>query len=332
MNYSLSVTQNDVYDMHCEKKMHFNVKNVHSCIENRLEKDALGFFNEKFKHASNYSIVERNSLFTSDVRIKESTSIPLFSLYFILNGTNGYQFTNNDTVIRYGTNNIWSFAPEEERCIISRKNEKSSSIGILFHKTYIEELVNRYPQLLEHFYCRHKNGESFRVNKQCHMTTPEMYQVISQIKNASLMGQASEIYTEAKILELLALQIDSRGNNHDSKPCNHCKTIDDVEKIKEAKHILVNNLNEPPSILDLSRQVGINENKLKYGFKELFNHTIYGYLFDFKMNRASSLLLDSNKTILDIAFECGYGDASHFTKAFKRKHGVSPRVFRNKNK
>lgn len=330
MNYSLSITQNDVLDMRSEEKMHFNISDVHNCSENHLEDDSLGFFNEKFEHSSNYSIVERNSMFTRDVKITESTIVPLFSLYFILQGSNGYEYSNNNTIIRFGTNNIWSFGSEEERCIISKKNENSSSIGFLFHEHYIEELTNKYPQLLKGFYNRHKNGESCRLNDQCHITTPEMYQVISQIKNANLMGHASEIYSEAKILELLALQIEDRHEKQNIEFGNHCKTVNDIEKIKEAKQILIADLSQPPSIIDLSKQVGVNENKLKYGFKEIYKQTVYGYLFDYKMNLAGKLMLDTNKTILDIAFDCGYGDASHFTKAFKRKYGVSPREFRRR--
>ena len=330
MNHSLAITRNDLSDMQNEGRMRFNVKNVYRCTENILENKSIGFFNEKFTHFSNYSIVERNSMFTQDVRITESANMPLFSLSFIFKGFGRYMYSKNDLMIRPVTNNIWSFGAGQERSILLKKNENSTVLNILFHEHYIEELANKYPQYLQAFYKKYKNNESCQINTQCHLTSPEMNQVISQIKNADLMGNASDLYTEAKILELLALQISGTDKKQNIELTPHCKTIADIEKIKEAKRVLIANLNQPPSILALSRHVGVNENKLKYGFKEIYKQTVYGYLFDYKMNLAAKLLLDTDKTIFNIAFECGYGDASHFSKAFFRKYGVSPREFRKR--
>ena len=147
------------------------------------------------------------------------------------------------------------------------------------------------------------------------------------MKKAQLMGNCCDIYTESKVLELLVLQLYNfqKGNNKIEK-C--CRCTHDFDKIHEAKDILIANSNHPPTILELSKRVGINDNKLKNGFKKVFNQTVYGYLFDYKMNLARQLLLDTDKTIFEIALDCGYEYTSHFTTAFKREYGLTPKPFK----
>ncbi|NER07425.1 MAG: helix-turn-helix transcriptional regulator [Okeania sp. SIO3C4] len=48
------------------------------------------------------------------------------------------------------------------------------------------------------------------------------------------------------------------------------------------------------------------------------------------MDLAHKLLLDTNKAIVEIAYECGYGQSAHFITAFKRKYGITPKEFRRR--
>jgi AraC-like DNA-binding protein len=76
--------------------------------------------------------------------------------------------------------------------------------------------------------------------------------------------------------------------------------------------------------------VGTNECTLKNGFKRLFGDTVFGYLFDYRMEMARNYLLDTGKTMQEIAELVGYEYHSHFTTAFKRKFGVSPQEYRGR--
>ena len=80
-----------------------------------------------------------------------------------------------------------------------------------------------------------------------------------------------------------------------------------------------------PAGTELSRIAGINEFKLKRGFKEVFGQTVFGYLNDERMDLAKSDLLEKQKSITEIAFELGFSSVQHFSNAFKKKFGVSPR-------
>lgn len=95
----------------------------------------------------------------------------------------------------------------------------------------------------------------------------------------------------------------------------------DMERVQYARDYLIENMEMPPSLSELSRIVGMNEFKLKKQFKEAFNMTVLGYLADYRLGVARSLLEDGNKAIGDIAYELGYSSPQHFSAAFRKKFG-----------
>ncbi|MGD8781961.1 MAG: AraC family transcriptional regulator [Ignavibacteria bacterium] len=328
----LSIKAYDIKDLVSEGRLASDFDKYFDSSPKIGEKDKLGFVNFGGTNIPGFSITEWENIFYEDVKVSGYSAEPHLALHFMLKGSNAYEIKNTDSIIaKQDTNNLWSLNGDYFGNEIFKKNEYCLSIGIYIHNDFLEELTNRYPDLLGEVYRRCMNGETFFHHPQYQNTTLEMKQIVSQIRNAKLMGNSSEIYTEAKILELLALQLQGNTFCRIANCYTYCKNISDVEKIREAKKILIADLNQPISIRQLSRQVGMNENKLKYGFKEIYNTTIFGYLFDYKMDLANKLLLDTNMNILEIAHNCGYEYASHFTTAFKRKYGVTPKEFRNRS-
>lgn len=82
------------------------------------------------------------------------------------------------------------------------------------------------------------------------------------------------------------------------------------------------------SISDLSHTYGINENKLKKGFMQLFGMGLFGYLELVRMRHAAEMLEETDRTIRYIAFSLGYRYESNFIKAFRNHYAATPRVYR----
>ncbi|MGG6293697.1 helix-turn-helix transcriptional regulator [Leptolyngbya sp. AN02str] len=77
----------------------------------------------------------------------------------------------------------------------------------------------------------------------------------------------------------------------------------------------------------MARQVGLNDHKLKQGFRHVFGTTAFGYLRDHRLQQAKELLHDSNQTIAKIATTVGYKSPEAFCNAFRRKFTISPRAY-----
>ncbi|EPB65868.1 hypothetical protein ANCCEY_15057 [Ancylostoma ceylanicum] len=69
----------------------------------------------------------------------------------------------------------------------------------------------------------------------------------------------------------------------------------DVEKIHQAKLIVDTDISSSVSLIELAHMVGLNDFKLKKGFKEIYGTTVYNYLYELRMQEAKKRLLNSSQ-------------------------------------
>jgi len=80
---------------------------------------------------------------------------------------------------------------------------------------------------------------------------------------------------------------------------------------------------------DIAQHVNIAEDHLTFCFRQELGTTPIRYLQRYRVNQARSLLLESNKTITEIALMVGFSDGGYFSRLFHRENGMSPDKFRN---
>ena len=165
-----------------------------------------------------------------------------------------------------------------------------------------------------------------RFHQSLGTITHTMRQVSQQILDCPFHGATKQIYLEAKAMELVALQLEIW--REDAQP-QHSPALkpDDIECLYHARDILIRQMDDPPSLLHLARQVGINDRKLKQGFRQLFDTTVFGYLNNYRLERSRLMLLEGRKTVAQVALAVGYAHPGYFAAAFKRKFGVSPKAY-----
>ena len=95
------------------------------------------------------------------------------------------------------------------------------------------------------------------------------------------------------------------------------------EKIVEARRVL-EQLDHPLTIRELSRKVAMNECYLKKGFKALTGKTIHEFQGELRINKAKKLLQQEGQSVSDVANTLGYSSISHFSTAFKKATGLKP--------
>lgn len=105
----------------------------------------------------------------------------------------------------------------------------------------------------------------------------------------------------------------------------------DWQCIQSAKQMIEADIVLHYSIPEIAAEVGINDNKLKIGFKQKYNKGLYEYLKEKRLQKAAALLKENNKPIHKIAATVGYADASTFIHAFKKAYRITPAKFRKKN-
>ncbi|MFS4470322.1 helix-turn-helix transcriptional regulator [Chryseobacterium sp. T20] len=181
--------------------------------------------------------------------------------------------------------------------------------------------------LFEIFRSSIEKKNSSLIQTEHNLITHEMYQILNDIIHCNRKGTFKRIYLEAKVSELLLLQLEQFFDS-ESLPSSLQKK--EIEKMYAVRDYIVKNLNAESSLNDLAHLVGTNEFTLKKGFKELFGTTVFGFWNDLKMEQAKRMLLDSDLNISEISDHIGYKNPRHFSSAFKRKFNILPSQLRSR--
>ena len=156
--------------------------------------------------------------------------------------------------------------------------------------------------------------------------SPSMAIVLSQLFNYNLNPSIKNLYYKGKSYELLSLYF-NRTEDPDAEQCPFLIDEENVMKIRKAKDIVIANMAEPPGLQELADKVGINLKKLKMGFKQIYGDTVYGFLFDYKMDYARKLLDSGSYNVNEVGLKIGYSTGSHFIAAFKKKFATTPKKY-----
>ena len=153
----------------------------------------------------------------------------------------------------------------------------------------------------------------------CHQEQSIVYQLL----NSPFQGAAKRFLLEGGALELFGYATAKLMRENKSKK-DPSLSKNDIEALNYARKLLVEDLSQPPTTMQLSQLTGLNEFKLKNGFRKLFSSSIYQYFQNNRMSIAKDLLQEGRLNVSSVAWEVGYINVSHFIAAFKKKYGVNP--------
>ncbi|PPS45604.1 AraC family transcriptional regulator [Chroococcidiopsis sp. TS-821] len=151
-----------------------------------------------------------------------------------------------------------------------------------------------------------------------------MRHVLHQILQCPYQGMMQKMYLESKALELLSLQFTAWLEDSQSRARSPRLRLEDIERLHQAREILIQNIDNPPSLLALARQVKLNDCKLKQGFRQIFGTTVFGYLHEIRMERSRQLLATGQLSVTEVAYAVGYSSLPSFSKAFRKRFHCSP--------
>lgn len=158
------------------------------------------------------------------------------------------------------------------------------------------------------------------------MVSPAVAIILSQIMNYNLHPSIKALYLKGKVYELISLYF-NRSADADKEQCPFLVDEDHVKRIRQAKEIIISRMTEPPTLKELSEEIGLPIRKLKEGFKQVYGDSVYSFLFDYKMDYARKMLESNKFNVNEVGLKIGYSTASHFIAAFKKKYGTTPKKY-----
>lgn len=197
-----------------------------------------------------------------------------------------------------------------------------TTLTFQFSRHYLDVYAPYFPALLQ--LLQHANDGVTALLSASHTSlSPEMITIVKDLLNNEYGGDMKDLYLRNKLSELLLVSfpriLPSQAGATEIRLHQY-----DIDKIREAREYLLLNMEHPLTVIELSHKVGINDFKLKKGFKQLYGVTIFDFLLEARMEKAKTLLTETNTPIHEIAFVTGYKNVSSFTAAFKKRMGFPP--------
>ncbi|MCM3039447.1 AraC family transcriptional regulator [Paenibacillus motobuensis] len=262
-------------------------------------------------------IVVTDLTYAEDMKLRIQEACPLFELSYCLSGDIYCEWDGKESYTRHWTGNVLFFEDElvyEEKKADVRHQmlEIRLSPQGLFHYAADPSEKHRMEAWLK----RHKG----HINP--YPNTPEIYRCVSDMMNCSYDGALKRLYMESKAMELIALFGEVEG--HEMEDHSRFLTRDDLLKLDQARELVLRYFEQPLSLQELSRRVGLNEFKLKKGFRERFDMTVFELVRKQRMEKALYYMEVQRMNIGEAAVAVGYSNVSNFTTAFRKIYGYNP--------
>ena len=161
--------------------------------------------------------------------------------------------------------------------------------------------------------------------------TAEMKMAVTQILKCSYKDAFKKVYFETKAMELITLyfaEMESRSTKFLSSGSFFYSS--EIEKIHEAREILLEDIENPPGLGELARKVGMNKDKLNQGFYKVFGTSAFSFFRNNKMEKARKILETGEMNVTEAAYCVGYSQPGSFSRAFKQYYGMNPKDYLRK--
>lgn len=93
---------------------------------------------------------------------------------------------------------------------------------------------------------------------------------------------------------------------------------------------IVEHFDEPMTVAALARRAGMTPKSLEAAFRLTLGTSVAKFITMQRLSASRRLLENTDRSITEIAADCGFFDHSHFAKAFARRWGISPGAYRKK--
>ena len=221
---------------------------------------------------------------------------------------------------------VLAYLPRTSGTIDIFPDRRVVGVSVHFSVPAFNALFPSLPRCLEHLGAGPGGPPADkRVYRQSRFGTGT-FLVLKQILQCPYAGDTRRLFFEAKALELAALKMAEWERKDAAAPSELGRR--DIDRVKEAYHILLTRLDHPPGLIDLSRMVGLNRNKLNRGLRALYGDTAFNLLRRARLAAARSLLKSSDLSLSEIALTVGYNSQANFTTAFHRHYGKTPGTVR----
>lgn len=291
--------------------------------ENNLSKNIAESSFETININDDIILIKAQNNKTHLAELKKEIRQHFIHFHFNIKGLSHFVFNNGHYKLPLNQEKmLLLYNPQQALPLHQIIEPKSQSISLLISIQRFHSLFSTEAGYIDFLSLENKDKKYYNEDP----ISPAIMVVLHQILNANFQKNLQPLYLKGKVYELLTLYF-NKSNEADVEQCPFLADEDSILKIHRAKQIIIDRMTEPPSLQELSNEIGLNIKKLKEGFKQIYGDTVYAFLFDYKMEIARKLLESKDMNINEVSAKIGYSAPSHFIAAFKKKYGITPKKY-----
>jgi AraC-like DNA-binding protein len=230
-----------------------------------------------------------------------------------------YRTCGQDIVLSHKRNTsvYLSYTHQKYELFIS-KGTHGKRVSVLIKLDAVKQLVKSDALLSMQLYIEKgiiNNDPAFMNNK--------IQSLLDEIFDANKKGELNQLVLQNKILLLLETFFNTLLMKNTGSSL--IKQEEDMQRLEAIeKKLKSDDLEEFPSIEELSKMALMSATKLKIKFKQVYGMKLYEYYNKYRLNKARDMITKKNISIKEACFAIGFSSISNFSRAFKKEFGVSP--------
>lgn len=115
-----------------------------------------------------------------------------------------------------------------------------------------------------------------------------------------------------------------RTETHAQTVSDSCRLERRNDKLSAAMNIMRENVETPVSHAEIAKSLNVSTRQLERLFARGLNTSPKAFYTRLRLDRARTLLLQTDMRVIDVAVACGFSNATHFSKVYRKFIGVSP--------
>ncbi|PKV50207.1 AraC family transcriptional regulator [Aquimarina sp. MAR_2010_214] len=325
------LVKNVVIDLANSLGIDYENSNHEYCV--RLPEEYGSGYMKSYQFDFGVGIVETDYLLKKEFNYQLEKGI-IHPLKIMFNRESGFyhKFENNEEFheVRRLENVMISSTSKNNHVFKTPANTPICIFSIEINRKLFEEkielfLPNMNEDLIELF--RDVNGINQFYYKNYYSL--EISKFISEFTECELTGFMRQVYLEGKAYEILTHQLQQYLDDLNEPDKRLILRQATIESIEDAVSIIREEIDSIGNIVDIAKRVGLNQNTLQNGFKQLYKTSVNEYIKNYRIDTAKDLLESSNLNITEITYKVGINSRSYFTKLFKKRFGVTPKQYLN---
>jgi AraC-like DNA-binding protein len=215
---------------------------------------------------------------------------------------------------------------DNSRTILFEKGKEYRIFDTTYFAELLNELIESFPSLKDFINNTLLNNTKTAV-RQLSFSSAKMIDLAYDILKCPHDESLRRLYFENKVNDQLFELI---AQAYKKEPAENGLTQMETSAVVKARGIILKDITQHYTIPDISKQVQLNELKLKAGFKKIYGTGIFECLLEARMEGAKKLLIETDKPLKEIASLTGYEYLTNFAIAFRKYFGYTPGSVRKK--